>query len=132
MRSTLYHLFDALCGQFKLRPDIVIARKNDGAIFVLDTKWKLLSEGKANYGISQADMYQMYAYQKKYGAQNVTLVYPKTDNVPSEREIQFVSNDGVVVNVRFVDLFEPHQAILSSLHSFSEYIASRMAGNTEA
>lgn len=63
-----------------MRPDIVVKRKADGAVFILDTKWKILADSKTNYGISQADMYQMYAYQKKYGANHVTLVYPKTDN----------------------------------------------------
>ena len=106
-----YHLFDEPRRQFQLRPDIVITRKADGAIFVLDTKWKLLSEGKANYGISQADMYQMYAYQKKYGSQNVTLIYPKTAAVPADREIRFASDDSVTVNVRFVDLFEPQSSM---------------------
>ncbi len=106
-----YHLFDEPRGQFRLRPDIVITRKSDGAIFVLDTKWKLLAEGKANYGISQADMYQMYAYQKKYGSQNVTLVYPKTAAVPADCELRFASDDGVTVNVRFVDLFEPQNNV---------------------
>ena len=85
---------------------------------MLDTKWKLLAESKANYGISQADMYQMYAYQKKYGSQNVTLIYPKTAAVPADREIWFKSEDGVTVNVRFVDLFVPHITIMASLHSF--------------
>ena len=48
----------------------------------MDTKWKRLSGSlKNNYGISQADMYQMYAYQKKYEAKGnnvngVTLLYP--------------------------------------------------------
>ena len=61
-----FHLFDEPHGQFQMRPDLVITRKQDSAVFVMDTKWKLLAEGKANYGIAQADMYQMYAYQKKY------------------------------------------------------------------
>lgn len=30
---------------------------------ILDTKWKsLVDNERVNYGISQADMYQMYAY----------------------------------------------------------------------
>ena len=87
-----------------MKPDIVIKRKADGAIFVMDTKWKVLSNNKANYGISQADMYQMYAYQKKYSSENVTLLYPKTENV-SKDDIEFSSDDGVVVRVRFIDLF---------------------------
>lgn len=101
-----YHLFDEPRGQFQLRPDIVITRKADGAIFVMDTKWKLLAEGKANYCISQADMYQMYAYQKKYGAQNVTLIYPQTSTMPNNHDIFFSSQDGVSVRIRFVDLFD--------------------------
>ena len=56
--------------KFLMKPDIVVKRKSDKAVFVLDTKWKLLDAGKANYGISQADMYQMYAYQKNT-AQNI-------------------------------------------------------------
>ncbi len=100
-----FHLFDAP-KRFLLRPDIVVRRKSDGAIFVMDTKWKLLSDTKANYGISQADMYQMYAYQKKYGAQNVTLFYPQTDWAADVGTFQ--SEDGVRVVVRFVDLFDAH------------------------
>ena len=103
-----YHLFD-YPRQFLMKPDIVVKRKSDGAIFLLDTKWKLLSQAKANYGISQADMYQMYAYQKKYQAKNITLIYPVTDTLDADRNITFRSNDGVLVTARFVDLFDlPH------------------------
>ena len=111
-----YHLFDEPRGQFQLRPDIVITRKADGAIFVMDTKWKLLAEGKANYGISQADMYQMYAYQKKYGAQNVTLIYPLTSSVSNDQEIFFSSQDGVTVRIRFVDLFDAKNSVQRIMH----------------
>lgn len=111
-----YHLFDEPRGQFQLRPDIVLTRKSDGAVFVMDTKWKLLAEGKPNYGISQADMYQMYAYQKKYGAQNVTLIYPLTSFVPNDQEIFFSSLDGVTVKVRFVDLFDVKNSVQQIMH----------------
>ncbi len=111
-----YHLFDEPRGQFQLRPDIVLTRKSDGAVFVMDTKWKLLAEGKPNYGISQADMYQMYAYQKKYGAQNVTLIYPLTSSVPNDQEIFFSSLDGVTVKVRFVDLFDVKNSVQQIMH----------------
>ena len=34
---------------------------------IIDTKWKLLTGNEdENYGISQADMYQMYAYAHKF------------------------------------------------------------------
>lgn len=100
-----YHLFDNP-KKFMLRPDIVIKSKIDNAVFVMDTKWKLLSMTKANAGISQADMYQMYAYQKKYKAKNITLLYPKTAENLDENKLRFKSDDGVVVNVKFVDLYD--------------------------
>lgn len=100
-----YHLFDAP-KKFMLRPDIVIKSKINGTVFVMDTKWKLLSNAKSNIGISQADMYQMYAYQKKYNAKNVTLLYPKTDEEFDESKLSFHSEDKVTVNVKFIDLYD--------------------------
>lgn len=116
-----YHLFDAPSKKFLIKPDIVVRHKKTGATFILDTKWKVLSEDKTNYGISQSDMYQMYAYQKKYDAKNVTLLYPLTEKVSSEQRIQFSSKDEVTVRVRFIDLFDLKQS-LSTLAS-SDFIA---------
>ncbi len=116
-----YHLFDYPC-QFMLKPDIVVKRRVDGTIYVLDTKWKLLSRTKANYGISQADMYQMYAYQKKYHALNVTLLYPATDALNTFNSLQFQSNDGVTVTVRFVDLFNLSLSFSMITNAFSSEI----------
>ncbi|MGF1760080.1 McrC family protein [Photobacterium sagamiensis] len=69
---------------FRLKPDFVI--KHDGQeIALLDTKWKLINQNKANgsykYGLSQADMYQMFAYGHKYlgGKGNMFLIYPEHD-----------------------------------------------------
>ena len=56
-------------------------------------------------------MYQMYTYQKKYGANHVTLVYPKTDKVASETGMEYRSDDGVTVRIRFVDLFDVQKDI---------------------
>lgn len=100
-----HHLFTFPYKQFLIKPDIVIKRNSDNSIFICDTKWKILSDEKANYGISQNDMYQMYAYQKKYSADNITLIYPMTDKV-SDTNIQFDSGDGVKVRVKFIDLFD--------------------------
>ena len=108
-----HHLFENPT-QFLMKPDIVI--KNDSNVFVMDTKWKLLSEAKANYGISQADMYQMYAYQKKYSAQNVTLLYPMTDKVDDKKVIEYSSFDGAVVRAKFVDLFNVKESLSAILN----------------
>ena len=110
-----YHLFDYPGKRFLMRPDLVVTRKTDGAIFVMDTKWKLLSANKPHYGISQPDMYQMYAYQKKYGAENITLLYPLTDEVPAGEEIVFQSKDGVTVRVEFIDLFRTKDSLTKVL-----------------
>lgn len=113
-----YHLFDEPSKKFLMKPDIVVKCRAGGAVFVLDTKWKILSDAKANYGISQADMYQMYAYQKKYGAENVTLLYPQTEKIRSNSGIEFRSDDNVVVKVGFIDLFDVRNSIDRIVRSF--------------
>ena len=104
VQDKTFHLFD-FPRQFSMRPDIVIRNKMTGKCYVLDTKWKVLSEDKPHYGISQADMYQMYAYQKKYGAEHVRLIYPMTQHLVPEREISYKAEDGISVFVEFVDMY---------------------------
>ena len=99
-----YYLFDEPRHQFALRPDIVMRDKN-GTTVILDTKWKkLIDNSRANYGISQGDMYQMYAYSKKYNTDHIILLYPTTAEMESHEDITFTSDDGVTVKVFFVDL----------------------------
>lgn len=105
-----HYLFDNPNKKFLIKPDIVIKSKD--RVYVMDTKWKLLSEQKSNYGISQSDMYQMYAYQKKYASDSVTLLYPMTDRLRTNKSIEYVSSDDVTVNVRFVDLFNVRESLL--------------------
>ncbi|MDF2943907.1 MAG: hypothetical protein K0S01_2765 [Herbinix sp.] len=93
---------------FALRPDIVVARE-DGHQIIMDTKWKrLINDGGKNYGISQADMYQMFAYSKKYNTPDIWLLYPKTEEIALHEDITFKSYevDGSYVNVSlfFVDV----------------------------
>ena len=78
----------------------------------MDTKWKLLSEAKANYGISQGDMYQMYAYQNKYDAKTQLFLYPKTELVQTENiEFREIYDDGVIMCIRIVDLFNIQERV---------------------
>jgi len=60
--------------QFKLRPDLVLRLSN--APLVIDIKWKRIDPNLPNYGIEQADLYQLYAYGQKYNASALYLVYP--------------------------------------------------------
>ena len=96
-----YSLFDSPTRAFALRPDLVL--EFGGNTVVMDTKWKLLSDNVRNSGISQSDMYQMYAYSKKYDAERIVLLYPHSDAV-SKTDIRYVSDDNVNVRVSFVDL----------------------------
>ncbi len=67
-------------GVFFMKPDISLM-SGDETEFILDTKWKRINgEGSdLKHGISQADMYQLFAYGKKYGCKQVALVYPETE-----------------------------------------------------
>lgn len=107
-QDSRYSLFDQPSRTFALRPDIVL--ESGEHTTVLDTKWKMLSASAYNYGISQADMYQMYAYGKKYDADSVVLIFPKFDVVGAE-PIFYESGDGVSVEVVFVDLRDPEKSV---------------------
>ncbi|MDD5792116.1 MAG: McrC family protein [Erysipelotrichaceae bacterium] len=98
-----HYLFMEPRRQFALRPDIVCTRGD--RIVIMDTKWKsLINNERANYGISQADMYQMYAYSKKYGTSEIWLLYPLNDEMRNHSDIKFESGDGTTVRLHFVDL----------------------------
>ena len=69
---------------FYMKPDISLMsdRMSDRKTeFILDTKWKRINgEGSdPKHGISQADMYQLFAYGKKYRCKQVALIYPKSE-----------------------------------------------------
>ena len=98
-----FYLFMEPRSRFALRQDIV--RLMDDRIVVLYKIWKkLVNNERAYYGISQADMYQMYAYSKKYETSEVWLLYPVNDEMRTHDMIKFESGDGTTVNVHFVNL----------------------------
>lgn len=137
-----FSLFDRPRRVFQLRPDVVLeeialdrSQQNEtgrkatgvedksGGCVVLDTKWKLLNAAKRNAGIAQADMYQMYAYAKKYAARKVVLLYPKQEPGSSD-EMQFESDDGVCIDVWFVDLQRMEDSMKGLVGSlFSQVVA---------
>lgn len=75
---------------FQLKPDLLIQDNNENNLAVLDCKWKVIDEndGENKYGISQGDMYQLFAYGHKYlvgeEKREMFLIYPesKTFNKP--------------------------------------------------
>ena len=70
-------------------------------IQIADTKYKILAEDDLKYGVSQADLYQMFAYSRKYRTSDITLIYPMTNNVlPHTLELP----DNTRVSVRSISL----------------------------
>lgn len=80
--------------RFSLRPDIVAESKNqdDFECIILDTKWKSIDSTmpSKDYLIDMKDMYQLYAYGRKYGEHlsssydteiipYLVLIYPCTE-----------------------------------------------------
>jgi len=68
---------------FSLIPDLSFSRP--GNQLIADTKWKLIDQfgGNSNYDIKQSDIYQLFAYSRKFLAdqslREVYLIYPRTD-----------------------------------------------------
>lgn len=80
---------------FKLRPDIFLEGK-----FIADTKWKIVS---SRDDISQADLYQLYAYGKKYECGRLYLVYPKISGI-DQKAMKFKYESNIWLNVLYFDL----------------------------
>ena len=80
---------------FKLRPDIFLEGK-----FIADTKWKIV---KSRDDISQADLYQLYAYGKKYECGKLYLIYPKIDGARQET-MKFRYDDEMWLEILYFDL----------------------------
>jgi 5-methylcytosine-specific restriction enzyme subunit McrC len=83
--------------KFALRPDLVIHKQNQ--IIIADTKYKVIKEEK---DISQSDMYQLFAYGKKYQNQKLFLIYPKND--VAELDLFYKYEDELELKVLFFDL----------------------------
>src|SRR5699024_3561055 len=119
IQDTTHHLFDSPQKAFQLRPDLVIRRKTDNTVLVADTKWKLLDVRKPQYGVSQSSLYQLAVYQYQYHAQDVTLLYPRSDYVDSSRPGSFASKDVLTVHLRWIDLLDVKQSIAAFAETFA-------------
>lgn len=103
-------------GKFQLKPDFVI---DDGRV-IADTKWKLLSQEKTHQGVAQSDMYQLFAYGKKYdgkrkaavACEQLVLIYPKQEKEQTltEHDYNFdypaSEESSLKMKILFFDLFK--------------------------
>lgn len=92
-------------GKFRLKPDLIIEGQHGGFSTVIDTKWKRLKSDieDSKNGVSQADMYQMFAYAKQYKSERNILLFPKVQGV-TEKDYYVEGEEDKGIRVSFVNL----------------------------
>lgn len=90
--------------KFQMKPDILIGPREVPSL-IIDTKWKRLksSDEDDKNGVSQADMYQMYAYAQRYQCNDVLLLYPKVAGV-AEKMYLLEDDECRRIRIGFVDV----------------------------
>lgn len=101
-------------GLFFMKPDISLMKGGRPA-FILDAKWKRLTAPAADpkRGISQSDLYQLFAYGKKYGVPEVSLIYPKS-NAFSE-PVRYRFDDDLLLVCYPFDVEKPGKSVSALL-----------------
>ncbi len=80
-------------GVLRLEPDLLVLG-SEGRRLVIDTKWKLLAPGRRGRGgVAEADLYQLYAYTRRYGCARSVLLYPHTPGL-EPRDFDVLDADG--------------------------------------
>ena len=76
---------------FRTKPDISLRDPSNGVRFILDAKWKHIGRGGSGpiHDIANSDLYQLYAYGKRYECRAVALVYPRSGGFTSPVTIRF-------------------------------------------
>ena len=102
---------------FAMRPDISLERGDER--FILDVKWKRINEddNDPKHGISQADMYQLFAYGKKYGCRHVALVYPKTNRFREPLRYKF--DEELALSCFPFDVTKPEKSVREIIDDLS-------------
>lgn len=79
---------------FRLIPDIVFS---DGKVkLIIDTKYKTLDSSKPHFDVSQSDIYQMFAYAKKFDCNKIVLLYPWNENLPKDNGVDMTNGTGIL------------------------------------
>ena len=85
-------------GTVRLQPDLLL--EGGGSRLVMDTKWKLLASGnRGRGGVAESDLYQLYAYTRRYGCARSVLLYPHMPGV-EPRDFDVLDDKGAVSGER--------------------------------
>ncbi len=107
-------------GVFMMKPDISLSAWNRGGIdFILDAKWKRVdaSSDDPKHGIDQGDLYQLYAYGKRYGCEAVGLVYPESDKFTSRDRLRYIIVKDLQLFCLPFDVKNPQGSVLRSMET---------------
>ena len=88
-----------------LRPDLLVRGEGHEPALILDTKWKRLrpDKEKPNNNVGAGDLYQLYAYAKRYGCPNNVLLYPRVPGV-TPKSLTLDADADKQVRIEMVDL----------------------------
>ena len=89
-------------------------------MFILDAKWKKIDSSKPdkNYGIAQSDLYQLYAYGKRYKCRKLALIYPQTHKFKAPLTYRLV-NELTLICLLF-DVTAPEKSVQESMQRLGE------------
>lgn len=113
-------------GLFFMKPDISLMKGGRPA-FILDAKWKRLTAPAADpkRGISQSDLYQLFAYGKKHGVPEVALIYPKSEAFP--KPIHYAFDDDLSLVCYPFNVEAPGESVRGLLHLLQRSEAEKKA-----
>jgi 5-methylcytosine-specific restriction enzyme subunit McrC len=101
----------------RLRPDLVLER-NGVPVMVGDAKYKRLDVA----GLPNADVYQALGYAVGLDLLGVILIYPA---IEAARADHMITNAGVRIAVRTLDLALPSDALLAQVAQLSKELAGK-------
>lgn len=101
------HEEDCRAHLFQTKPDIILRDQNGLIRFIIDTKWKKLSNDLLDprHGVGQSDVYQMMAYARIYYCDNLMLIFPSAPGQGSAvRRVFGISGGRERLSVSAIDL----------------------------
>jgi 5-methylcytosine-specific restriction enzyme subunit McrC len=92
---------------FHLKPDLVFLQMGQNPLLILDTKYKQLDPTKRVAGISEGDMYQMFAYASRFNCSRALLLYPRRSGGAQMWESYKVPDSDTTIYVADINLHWP-------------------------
>lgn len=91
---------------FRLKPDVLMNGANENPAIIVDTKWKRLVSDldDTKNGVSQSDIYQLYAYAHRFNCEKNVLLFPQVPGATPR--IYSLAGDisGKRLKIAYVDL----------------------------